>query len=142
MPSTPASEQLGAGPFTQKELHGTDAFTLSVTPELEPSYAVSKDTLVASTASSGLEQLGRARSPVTGASVLKDLMPEEGQKVEALGFLDPRQLLALGERTGLKALSSPAARDDLGRIRAVGLVVKEDVNQPTDTTAELFLQSP
>ena len=114
----PVSERLGAGAFTQKELRGTDAFTLSVTPELEPSYAVSKDALVASTASSGLEQLGRARSPVTGASVLKDLMPEEGQKVEALGFLDPRQLLALGERTGLKALSSPAARDDLGRIRA------------------------
>ena len=138
----PVSERLGAGPFTQKELHGTDAFTLSVTPELEPSYAVSKDTLVASTASSGLEQLGRARSPVTGASVLKDLMPDEGQKVEALGFLDPRQLLALGERTGLKALSSPAARDDLGRIRAAGAVVKEDANQPTDTTAELFLQIP
>ena len=44
-------------------------------------------------------------------------MPEEGEKVEALGFLDPRQLLALGERTGLRALSSPAVRDDLRRIR-------------------------
>ena len=34
-------------------------------------------------------------------------MPEEGAKVEALGFLDPRQLLALGERTGLRALELP-----------------------------------
>ena len=69
-------------------------------------------------------------------------MPEEGEKVEALGFLDPRQLLALGERTGLRALSSPAARDDLGRIGAAGAVVKEDANEPTDTTAELFLEIP
>ena len=138
----PVSERLGGGPFAQRELRGADAFTLDVTPELEPSYAVSKGAVVASTASSGLEQLGPARSPVTGAPVLEDLVPEEGEQVEALGFLDSRQLLALGERTGLRALSSPAARDDLGRIRAVGAVVKEDANQPTDTTAELFLEIP
>ena len=78
----------------------------------------------------------------TGASVLDDMVPEGGGKVEALGFLDSRQLLALGERTGLRALSSPAARDDLGRIRAAGAVVKEDATQPTDTTAELFLEIP
>jgi hypothetical protein len=136
------SARLGGGPFEQRELRGGDAFTLQVTPELAPSYSVTKDAVVASTASSGLEQLRPARTPATGASALEDLMPEEGQKVEALGFLDPRQLLALGERTGLRAFGSPAARDDLGRIRAAGLVVKEDVNQPTDTTAELFLEIP
>ena len=53
----PVSERLGGGPFAQRELRGTDAFTLRVTPELEPSYAVSKGVAVASTASSGLEQL-------------------------------------------------------------------------------------
>ena len=35
-----------------------------------------------------------------------------------------------------------AARDDLGRVRAVGAVVDQDPAQPTDTTAELFLQIP
>ena len=138
----PVSDRLGGGPFQQRELRGADTFTLSATPELEPSYAVTKTAVVLSTAASGLEQLRPARSPATGASVLENLLPEEGDEVEALGFLDPRQLLALGERTGLPALSSPAARDDLGRIRAAGLVVKEDANQPTDTTAELFLQIP
>jgi hypothetical protein len=139
----PVSGRLGGGPFQQRELRGgTDAFTLSATPELEPSYAIAKDAVVLSTAGSGLEQIRPARSPASGAPVLEDLLPEEGEKVEALGFLDPRQLLALGERTGLAALSSPAARDDLGRIRSAGLVVKEDANQPTDTTAELFLQIP
>ena len=69
-------------------------------------------------------------------------MPEEGQKVEALVFLDPRQLLTLGEPTGLRVLTSPAARDDLGRIGKAGVVVKEDDDEPTDTTAELFLEIP
>jgi hypothetical protein len=138
----PVSQRLGAGPFGVKELDGTDVFSLRVTPELEPSYAVSKDAVVASTAGSGMDQLRPARSPATDAPVLEELMPGEGEKVEALGFLDPRKLLALGERTGLRAFSSPAARDDLGRIRAVGAVVSEDANQPTDTTAELFLEIP
>ena len=65
----PVSERLGGGPFAQRELRGADAFTLRVTPELEPSYAVSKGAVVASTASSGLEQLASARTPVTGAPV-------------------------------------------------------------------------
>ena len=137
------SDRLGAGPFEQRELRGADAFTLRVTPELEPSYAVSKGTVVASTAESGLEQLGPARSPATASSLVEDLMPDgEGEKVEALVFLDPRQLLTLGERTGLSALSSPAARDDLGRMGKAGAVVREDDDEPTDTTAELFLEIP
>ena len=53
---------------------------------------------------------------MTGAPVPEGLVPEGGAEVEALGFLDPRQLLALGERTGLRALMSPATRDDLGRM--------------------------
>ncbi|MFL5890677.1 MAG: hypothetical protein ACJ76M_16540, partial [Solirubrobacteraceae bacterium] len=124
------------------ELRGADAFSLQVTPELEPSYAVSKGAVVASTASSGLEQLRPARSPATASPALEELVPEEGAKVEALVFLDPRQLLTLGERTGLSALSSPAARDDLGRMGKAGAVVREDDDEPTDTTAELFLEIP
>jgi hypothetical protein len=137
------SDRLGGGAFEQRELRGADAFTLRVTPELQPSYAVSKGAVVASTAESGLEQLGTARSPATASPMLEDLMPDgEDEKVEALVLLDPRQLLTLGERTGLRALSSPAARDDLGRMGKAGAVVKEDDNEPTDTTAELFLEIP
>jgi hypothetical protein len=69
-------------------------------------------------------------------------VPEEGAKVEALVFLDPRQLLTLGDRTGLRALTTPALRDDLGRMGKAGAVVKEDDDEPTDTTAELFLEIP
>ena len=139
----PVAQRLaGASPFTQRDAGRTDTFSLPVTPQLEPSYAVTGGALVASTARSGLAQLQPAKGPVTGASALGQLSVEEGAKVEALGFLDPRQLLALGERTGLEAFGSPAVRDDLGRIRAVGAVVDEDADKPTHTTAELFFEIP
>jgi hypothetical protein len=132
----------GGSPFTERDVAGANAFSLNVTPQLQPSYAVAKGALVASTAGARLGQLSAARAPVTGESALRQVMPSEDDKVEALGFLDPRQLLELGERTGLQAVSSPAMRDDLRRIRAAGAVVEEDANTSSDTTAELFLEIP
>ena len=62
---------------------------------------------------------------------------------DSLVFLDLRQLLALGEQTGLTAIPGlGTARDDLARVRAAGLVVTEDPARKSDTTAELFLQIP
>ena len=93
------------------------AVTLPVTDRLEPDYAVA-------TARGGLHGALRARAAPPrrrrsrDAEVLKAVMPEEGAKVEALVFLDSRQLLALGERTGLGDPRLPAVRDDLRRIRA------------------------
>ncbi len=139
----PVGAQLAGGsPFTQRTAHGTDAFTLPVTDSLEASYAVSKDALVASTARSGLDQLVKPKAAVTAAPALQRVMPDEGAKVEALGFLDPRALLVLAEQTGLPSSLSPALRDDLRRIRAAGAVVEEEADKPTDTTAELFLEIP
>jgi hypothetical protein len=139
----PIGERLAGGaPFTQLDQNGTPAFSLDVTPELQPTYAVAKGAVVASTSRAGLDQLAPAKAPLTNNEVLRKVMPGGDAKVEALGFLDSRQLLALAERTGLKALSSPAVRDDLGRIRSAAAVVEEDGDTPTDTTAELFLQIP
>ena len=51
-------------PFTQRELRGGDAFTLRVTPRARAVLrGLASDVVVASTASSGLEQLAAARSP-------------------------------------------------------------------------------
>ena len=139
----PLADRLAGGSvFEQRDVGGTAAFSLPVTPELEPSYALARGALVASSGRSGLGQLNPARTPITGNAALGEVLPEEGAKVEALGFFDSRQLLALGERTGLQAFSSPAVRDDLGRIRAAGAVVAEDAKNPTDTTVELFLETP
>ena len=63
--------------------------------------------------------------------------------VQALGFLDLRQLLGLGERTGLATTAGfQAVRGDLGPIRTAGAVLGQDTDHPTDTTAELFLEIP
>jgi hypothetical protein len=69
-------------------------------------------------------------------------VPPGNARVEALGFLDPRQLLALGERSGLPPFGPPALRDDLRRIRSAAAAVVEDANHPSDTTAELYLEIP
>lgn len=138
----PLAERLAGGePFTQRSLAGTATFTLPVTSRLQPSYAVGRGYAVASTAEAGLAQLRRARPALAGLAALRAVAPAEGARVEALGFLAPRSLLALGESTGL-TIGSPAGRDDLGRIRAAAAVVQEDATHPTDTTAELFLQIP
>jgi len=77
---------------------------------------------------------------VTLAARARDAARGESARGEALVFLDPRQLLALGERTGLPVTGSPAMHDDLRRIRAAGAVVEEDADHTTDTTAELCLE--
>ena len=139
----PVSDQLAGGaPFAQREAAGARAFSLTVTPELQPSYAVARDRLVASTDPSGLGQLAKTRTPLTQDSTFEQVDPGEDARVEALGFFDPRQLLALGERTGLQGLLSPAMRDDLRRISTAAAVVREDAGHPSDTTAELFLEIP
>jgi hypothetical protein len=139
---SPLADRLAGGaPFSERDAGSTSTFTLDVTPELQPSYAVAKGLVVASTARSGLDQLRAPKAPLGGVDAFKRLAPDQGDKVEALGFLDPRQLLSLGEQGGLPALS-PALRDDLGRIRSAGVVVGEDATYPTDTDAELTVQIP
>jgi hypothetical protein len=139
----PLSRRLAGGTtFAERDAGGAQTFSLPVTPELQPSYAVARGTVVASTGRAGLAQLDPARTPVTGTAAWDEIRPDEDAQVEALGFFAPRELLALGERTGLEVPGSPAARDDLRRLRAAAAVVEGDAREPTDTTAELFLEIP
>ena len=126
--------------FKPATIGGLEAFTLRVTPELAPSYAVSGDGLVISTAPAGLEP---PRGTLAAAPAFEATVGAVPAQADSLVFLDLRQLLALGEQTGLTAIPGLAtARDDLGRVRAAGAVVTEDPAHPSDTTAELFLQIP
>jgi hypothetical protein len=132
----PLAERLGSPGFQPSG----GGFTMPVTPQLQPTYALSGNVLVASTAESGLEQLRAAQPGVAQELALQAVLDESGARVEALGFLDLRQLLALGERTGLTAGPGfPAVRDDLERVRAAGAVVRRE---ESDSTAELFLEIP
>jgi hypothetical protein len=117
-----------------------DAFSLAVTPQLEPSYAVQGNVLIASTHRSGLAQRTLARRGLAQELALRAVSDETGGRIEALAFADLRQLLALGERTGLTlGPGFPATRDDLRQVRAAGAVVRRE---ESDSTAELFLEIP
>ena len=126
--------------FRPATIGGLDAFTLRATPQLAPSYAVSADGLVISTAPAGLLP---PRGTLAAAPAFDATIGEVPDQADSLVFVDLRQLLALGEETGLTAISGLAtARDDLRRVRAAGAVVTQDPAHPSDTTAELFLQIP
>ena len=126
--------------FKPETIGGLEAFTLRVTPELAPSYAVSGDGVVISTAPAGLAP---PRGTLAGSAGFRATIGQVPAKADSLIFLDLRQLLALGEQTGLTAISGlSTAREDLQRVSAAGAIVTEDPAHPSDTTAELFLQIP
>jgi hypothetical protein len=124
--------------FQPLTIGGLDAFTLRVTPELAPTYALADGALIASTAPSGLEPAG---GTLTGAPAFEETVGDVPDQADSLVFVDLRALFALGEQTGLTAIPGLAtARDDLGRVRAAGAVIAQDPSHPSDTTAELALE--
>jgi hypothetical protein len=131
----------GTVPAWQPEtIGGLSAFTLRVTPELGPSYAVAEGGVVVSTAPAGLEP---PRGTLAASRGFEATIGEVPLEADSLVFLDLQQLLALGEETGLTAIPGLAtARDDLSRVRAAGAVITQDPANPSDTTAELFLEIP
>jgi hypothetical protein len=119
---------------------GPNAYTLAATDRLRPSYALDGDVLIASTDESGLEQRTLARRGLAQELALRSVAEDTSGRIEALAFADLRQLLALGERTGLSlGPGFPATRDDLRQVRAAGAVVRRE---ESDSTVELFLQIP
>jgi hypothetical protein len=117
-----------------------NAYTLPVNRALEPSYAIDGNVVVVSTDTSGLTQRTLAQRGLAQELVLRAVADQTGGRVEALAFADLRQLLALGERTGLNlGPGFPAVRDDLRQVRAAGAVVRRE---ESDSTAELFLEIP
>jgi hypothetical protein len=126
--------------FEPTTIGDREAFTLRVTPQLAPSYAVADGELVLSTAPAGLEP---PRGTLAAAPSFEATVGDVPEEADSLVFLDLRALLALGEQTGLTAIPGLAtARDDLSRVRAAGAVVTQDPDHPSDTTAELFLEIP
>jgi hypothetical protein len=123
----------GATPaFEARSIGGADAFTLPVADGFAPTYAVTGDTLVVSTSDAGLERF-RSRTPrLRAAGGFRSAMPRIPARIEALGFVDVRQLLALGEQTGLTA-------EVLRPVRAAAAVIEREKD---DTTAELFFEIP
>ncbi len=139
----PLAQGLTGGAQSAFRTLASGVFTLPVTPALQPSYAVNGDTLVATTAQPGLDQARVAARGVVQAPALRAVRGDEGGSVQALGYLDLRQLIGLGERTGLATGSGfQALRGDLGPVLSAAGVATQDPDHPTDTDAELYLQIP
>jgi hypothetical protein len=139
----PLAQRLTGGGQSAFRTLASGAFTLPVTPALQPSYAIGGDTLVATTAQPGLDQARVAPRGVAQAAALRAVRDEDDGSVQALGYLDLRQLIGLGERTGLATGSGfQALRGDLGPVLSAAGVATQDPDHPTDTDAELYLQIP
>ena len=91
------------------------------------------DTVVAATDPRAVGAfLTRRGARLTASPAFRSAIPALPPQAESLGFFDVRQLLALGEQTGLTA-------EDLRPVRAASAVIQREEN---DTTAELFLEIP
>lgn len=139
----PLAGRLTGGAAREFQTREDGGFTLPVTARLQPSYGLSGDVLVATTAQPGLDQLRAAPRGIAQAPAFGKVLARAEGRVQALGFFDLHALLDLVERTGLVAGSGlDAARAALDPVEAVGGVVAQEPDHPTDTTAELFLQIP
>jgi Protein of unknown function (DUF3352) len=120
----------GTPAFTARRIAGADAFTLPVSGGFAPTYSVAGDTVIASTSPSGLEAF-RSRGPrLRSARAFRAAVPRLPARVESLGFVDVRQLLVLGEQTGLTA-------EVLRPVSAAAAVIEREKD---DTTAELSFE--
>ena len=118
--------------FDARPIAGADAFTLRVSDTFAPTYAVKGDTVLASTSPDGLAAYLGRRPRLRSARGFRAAVPRIPARIESLGFVDVRQLLALGEQTGLTA-------EVLRPVRAAAAVTEREKD---DTTAELSFEIP
>ena len=134
----PIARALAADPaepaaFASREVGGHDVYSLRVSDGFAPSYAVVGRTVVAATTPAAVEAyLARGGSRLRSSRAFRAAIPEVLPETESLGFFDVRQLLTLGEQTGLTA-------EDLRPVRVASAVIQREED---DTTAELFFEIP
>ena len=136
---TPKGEQ--APRWRQDDVgDGVVAQTLSTPTGAEVSYAVFEGRLVLGTGPAAIRRIKDAGDDLAGDDTFESVTKGRRDQVTSLGFLDFTQLLELGEQTGLNdSRAYLAARDDLRRIRAIGISSHATEGE---TTAEILLSIP
>jgi hypothetical protein len=127
-----AGDQGATPAFQSRSIAGADAFSLDIAAGFAPTYAVTGDTVVVSTSAAGLERFSARTSRLRAARGFRAAVPRIPATVESLGFVDVRQLLVLGEQTGLTA-------DVLRPVSAAAAVSEREKD---DTTAEPSFEIP
>ena len=120
--------------FSTREVAGVDTYSLRASDGFTPTYAVAGKTVVVATAPQAVEAFLAKRGPrLKDSKSFRAAIPLVPPRTESLGFFDVRQLLTLGEQTGLTA-------EDLHPVRAASAVIQREGDDTT--TAELFFEIP
>jgi hypothetical protein len=103
-------------------------------------YQVARGRIIVSTSRDAAQELAGPDRPLARSARYRSVLGDVPAQVGSLGFIDFRQLLALGEQAGLSdSRTYLAARDDLQRISAVGVRSTESGGE---ATAEILVQTP
>jgi hypothetical protein len=138
---TPVGSLAGQVPEWSDQPAGTvTARRFAFSPGLQVDYAVLDGLVVVSTSLNAIAAIARGGRGLSAGAAYRRAFPHRPSHVTSLLFLDLRQLLSLGEQTGL-VRSSRLRRlgPDLDQIRAVGA---SSTSGEADTTVELFLEIP
>ncbi len=120
--------------FSTREVAGVDTYSLRASDGFTPTYAVAGKTVVVATAPQAVDTFLAKRGPrLKDSKSYRAAIPLVPPRTESLGFFDVRQLLTLGEQTGLTA-------EDLHPVRAASAVIQRE--EDDTTTAELFFEIP
>ncbi|HEX2088291.1 MAG TPA: DUF3352 domain-containing protein [Solirubrobacteraceae bacterium] len=123
-----------------RDVAGTDAWTLTLPNGAAITYGVTDGRLIVSTSPDGIARIARGGDSLEDSEAFQEVLGERPDRVGTLGFLDFSQLLELGEQTGLNDSRAYAAvRDDLRRIRAIGVSSSSDEGE---STAEILVSIP
>ncbi len=127
--------------FEERDLGGgLDGYALTLAGGGELVYAVSGDRVIVSNADAGVRRTVDGGSSVRDAEDFQTTVPGLPDAAEAIAFIVPSQLLALGDQVGLDAGTAyRSVRDEFRKVRAVGATVRRQGN---DTIAELNFLFP
>jgi Protein of unknown function (DUF3352) len=129
----PPSTGAGQAPtFQDRDIGGIDAFQLRLTPTVELDYAVFDGKLVIATSLAGIRRIKDDKQSLSDDAAFQSVLSSRPSRVTSLVFLDFGQLLSLSERTGLgQDPAYLAVRDDLHRVRAVGMATSAGKDETT-----------
>lgn len=118
-----------------------DTWRLPLADGVEVDYTVAGGKVIVATAASGIAAARQVRRKLVDEDAWgRVVMGENSDPVSSLGFLDFRELLALGERTGLgQSAAYREVQSDLRRVRAVGA---ESTPGTSHTTTEILFSLP
>jgi hypothetical protein len=134
-PSTSGSAGGQVPELADRVIGGATVHEVGLGPGLQLDYAVFNGLVVVSTSLSAIDGVSQRSHALAADAAYRATLPDQPSRLSSLVFGDVRQLLALGEQTGLTSgAGTRALMPDLSKIRAIGL---SSTSTDRDTTTEL-----